>query len=279
MIMKKIYSVCPVCSDDNPRFVLRSDVGVYQCPSCSHVFSNPAAITHYEKYEKDYYELMHKNWFENPNLKLFSWIQSVLPDTVKSILDVGCGNGMFLRYIKDNAPAIKRLVGVDYSPNKSIPGIEFITGDAANIPGNEKFDAVINLAVIEHVQDPVGFAHILSERCKVGGYVVTMTVNNSSLLYRIARLMHRCEILTPAVRLYSSHHLQHFTISSLRSTLEQAGLEIIATRKHNPPFAAIDFPSLNFIERCVFTVGLIGLLFFSSLSGMPYLQTVVARRV
>jgi 2-polyprenyl-3-methyl-5-hydroxy-6-metoxy-1,4-benzoquinol methylase len=278
-MLNKICCVCPVCSDDNPRFVLRSDADIYRCTSCSHVFSDPSAITHYEKYEKDYYELMHKNWFENPNLKLFSWIQSVLPDTVKSILDVGCGNGAFLRYIRDNAPSVKRLVGVDYASNETTHKIEFITGDVAHIPGNEKFDTVVSLAVIEHVHDPVGLAHILAERCKAGGYVVTMTVNNSSFLYRIARLMYRCGILTPAVRLYSSHHLQHFTVGSLRSTLERAGLKIITTRKHNPPFASIDFSSDNFIERCMFTVGLLGLLFLSSLSGTAYLQTVVARRV
>jgi SAM-dependent methyltransferase len=279
MTLKKICCVCPVCSDDNSRFVLRSDADVYQCPSCSHVFSDPASITHSEKYTNDYYESEHKNWFENPDIKLFSWIQSVLPETVKSILDVGCGKGAFLGYIKDNCPSIKRLVGVDYSPNKSTPEIEFITGDAAHLPGNEKFDAVVSLAVIEHVHDPVGFAHILAERCKAGGYVVTMTVNNSSLLYRMARVMHRCGMVTPAARLYSLHHLQHFTISSLRSTLERAGLEIITTRNHNPPFAAIDLPSNNFVKRCVFTVGLIGLLFLGSLSGMAYLQTVVARRI
>jgi 2-polyprenyl-3-methyl-5-hydroxy-6-metoxy-1,4-benzoquinol methylase len=106
---------------------------------------------------------------------------------------------VFLRYIRDNAPFVRRFVGVDYASNETTPEIEFITGDAAHIPGNEKFDAVVSLAVIEHVQDPVGLAHILSERCKVGGQVVTMTVNNSSLLYRTARLMHRCGILTPAV--------------------------------------------------------------------------------
>ena len=271
--------VCPICSAENPRFVLRSDADIYRCSSCYHVFSDPASITRNEKYAKEYYESEHKNWFDNPDINLFSWINSVLPKTTESILDVGCGNGAFLRYIKDNAPSIKRLVGVDYSLNKSIPEIEFITGDAANIPGNEKFDVVVSLAVIEHVHDPVDFARILAERCKVGGDVVTMTLNNSSLLYRIARVMHRCGMVTPAARLYSLHHLQHFTISSLRSTLERAGLNIIATRNHNPPFAAIDFPSNNFVKRCVFIVGLIGLLFLGSLSGMAYLQTVVARRV
>ena len=170
-------------------------------------------------------------------------------------------------------------MGVDFSINKSTPEIEFITGDVTNMPGNEKFDVIVSLAVIEHVHDPVNFARILAQRCRIGGYLVIMTVNNSSLLYRIARVMHRCGVVTPAARLYSSHHLQHFTVNSLRSSLERAGLEIMSTRNHNPPFAAIDFPSNNFIKRFVFAAGLTGLLFLGSLSGMAYLQTVFARRV
>lgn len=272
-------STCPVCSEAHCKYVLSGEADIYRCPACSHVFSDPASITHDQHYTAGYYEVSHKNWFENPDIKLFSWIRSVLPETVKSVLDVGCGNGAFLRYIKGHSPATLRLVGVDYSPNVSTPEIEFIAGDAANMPGSEKFDAVVSFAVIEHVHDPVGFARILAARCKVGGYVVTMTVNDSSLLFRVARRMHGWGMVTPAARLYSSHHLQHFTRDSLRFTLERAGLNIFTARNHNAPFAAIDLPSASLVQRSVLTAGLVGLLFLGSLSGTAYLQTVVARRL
>lgn len=277
-MLKKTSCACPVCAAENSLFILRSDADIYQCPSCSHVFSDPASITDAEQYGPDYYESAHKNWFEHPNIQLFSWIHSALPGTLTSILDAGCGKGAFLKHSKGKVPTLQRVVGIDYSPNEPVPGIEFLIGDASNMSGDEMFDAVTSLAVIEHVPDPVGFARVLAARCKKGGFVVVMTVNNGSLLYRMARIMYRLRMKTSASRLYSSHHLQHFTIQSLRSTLERAGLEIIATRIHNSPLAAVDIPSGNVVKRTVFTMGLVGLSFLGAVTGTAYLQTVVARR-
>ena len=194
------------------------------------------------------------------------------------MLDVGCGNGAFLKYLSQNAPSIKRLVGVDYSPNETTPEIEFFTGDAADIPGNETFDAVVSLAVIEHVPDPVAFANLLAERCNSGGYVVVMTVNDGSIVYRMARMMYGLGMIAPASRLYSSHHLQHFTLGSLQSTLARAGLDIITKHTHNSPLAAVDLPSANLFKRAIFYAGLTGLSVAGSATGTAYLQTVVARK-
>jgi SAM-dependent methyltransferase len=61
-----------------------------------------------------------------------------------SVLEMGCGTGELLAYVKG-----KRKVGIDFSPvmiqkaREQYPGIEFHIMDAENITLNEKFDVII----------------------------------------------------------------------------------------------------------------------------------------
>ena len=262
---------CPVCSGDKSVFVLRADANVYRCSDCSHVFSDPSSIAQQEKYEESYYQEVHKHWFEHPNIRLFSWIAARLPGTTASVLDAGCGDGAFLKFLRARKPTVKPLVGVDYSVKTGQDaGIEFVAGDLKDLPADERFDAVVRLAVIEHVADPLGFAQEIAAHCKTGGTAVVMTLNNDSLLYTVGRLCHRLGVRAPAERLYSSHHLQHFTAASLRLTLGKAGLHVIASHRHNTPLAAIDIPAKGDMQRVIFMFGVWVLYALGSLTGKTY---------
>jgi 2-polyprenyl-3-methyl-5-hydroxy-6-metoxy-1,4-benzoquinol methylase len=259
--------------------VFRSDANVFHCKDCSHVFSDPLSIEKPEDYGPEYYQDNHRNWFEHPNVPLFAWIASRLSAGTRSVLDVGCGKGDFLRFLRDGAKLPAHLVGVDCSPNESEPGIEYRQGAIAEMPGKEKADAVVCMAVIEHVPDPVAFARLLAARCGPQGIVAVMTVDNDSLLYMAARLMARLGMRTPALRLYSAHHLQHFNVRSLRTALERAGLQLIEVHHHNAPIKAMDFPAPNGFVKAVFTVGVAAIFWLGRATGRTFLQTVLARPV
>ena len=269
---------CPVCGSNKSCVLYRTKVLILRCTQCSHAFTAPHSIDHQEAYQEDYYENTHRNWFSNPNIPLFRWIASNLPNTTRQLLDAGCGKGDFLRYLRDHAGWPMRLVGVDFSANKPETGIEYYQGDLLQMPSEEKFDAVVSLAVIEHVTDPIGFAHTIAARCRGGGVVVVMTLNNDSLLYSCARLLAKFGIKGPADRLYSQHHLQHFTRNSLVMTLELAGCELVSVHHHNTPLAAIDFPAPNRIVRNIFLAGVAMLYWLGLATNKAYLQTIIARR-
>ena len=267
---------CPVCESLSTVFLFSADAEVFECRDCSHVFSSLPSIKSMEGYGPDYYEEVHENWFKNPNTRLFEWIRSNLPVNCTSVLDVGCGKGAFLRFLRDRSSIPLRLVGIDYSPNAPERGIEYREGAFEDMRDIGLFDASVNLAVIEHLVAPVEFVRYLFEHCAEKGVVIVMTINNDSILYCVARLLARMGMRGPMKRLYSSHHLQHFTRASLERTLEKAGFRVFKARNHNAPLRAIDIPTRNRALRTLLAAGVGVVFLIGTAVRRTYLQTVIA---
>lgn len=78
----------------------------------------------------------------------------------RNVLDVGCGNGHYLSYLRRFFPD-KRFVGIDISAehiaagkaNPFLEGIEFINADFANYRPAKLFDAVVMRLVLQHLDD------------------------------------------------------------------------------------------------------------------------------
>jgi ubiquinone/menaquinone biosynthesis C-methylase UbiE len=133
--------------------------------------------------EKDYYE-NESFWTEerflsnDQELKRFRYIHSLIPETTNSILDVGCGNGAFLKYLEDNGSVIKKI-GYERSQTavaKKVCTSEIISGSAEKItfPDNS-FDVVLALEVIEHL--PFGiFESTLEELQRVAAKNIIISV-------------------------------------------------------------------------------------------------------
>jgi len=82
----------------------------------------------------------------------------------KRIIDVGCGEGQAIKYLKKKISKLE-IVGVDISrqavelARKDNPEVKFLVGDVNKIDklvGNEKFDLVMCLEVLEHLDRPEG---------------------------------------------------------------------------------------------------------------------------
>jgi 2-polyprenyl-3-methyl-5-hydroxy-6-metoxy-1,4-benzoquinol methylase len=270
---------CSICNSSSTEVIFHCDACIFQCNNCTHVFSDPDSIKNAEVYSQEYYAKTHRNWFANPNFPLFAWINDQLFLGTRSILDVGCGKGALLRYLREQSNVSLQLLGVDYSPNKPEEGIEYKQGDFTQMLVEDMFDVVTSLAVIEHVDDPVYFAKSLAKHCKPGGVVIVMTLDNDSLLYVVARILAKFGVRGPVDRLYSAHHLQHFTTKSLKKALENAGLTAIKTYHHNAPIAAIDIPTANLFVRSVMMIGVKIIFLFGQLTNRTYLQTIVATKL
>lgn len=228
-----------------------------------------------EPYAPDYFDEHHRRWFAHPNVALFARIAGGIPARA-SVLDVGCGRGDFLRYLRGTRPDLT-LSGIDLSPNVATPGITFHQGDflAADLAG--PYDAVVSLAVIEHVADIRRFVARLRELTAPGGMVTVMTLNSSSLLYGLARAGRSLGVPLAFNRLYSRHHLHHFTRASLRRLLQADDLRIVADFTHNAPLAAIDIPVTSPVADTLLRSGMWLLCQAGNVTGRAYLQTITCR--
>lgn len=274
--MTSIQILCPVCNGSAVFAYRHPESEIWRCKHCRHAFTRLDTLHEMESYSTDYYDDRHKDWFENPNTPLFNWINNHIPQGTDSLIDMGCGRGDFLRHIHAARPDIE-LYGADFSSNASTSEISYIQGDIMELSLEQKFDVVVSLAVIEHVEDPSRFIDRLRKLCAEEGKVVVMTVNESGALYRLARLAHWMGINILFDRLYSAHHLQHFSVKSLRKLLTEAGFKVEYAHYHNSPLAAVDLPArLAPVRKLV--LALLAVIFtVSRFTPMCLLQTVVAR--
>jgi 2-polyprenyl-3-methyl-5-hydroxy-6-metoxy-1,4-benzoquinol methylase len=118
------------------------------------------------------------------NLKRLQYITEIISKVKpQSILDIGCGNGIFLTIPIAEKFASIRITGVD----SDLPTIDmakkvntlnnllFCVNEDLN-PA-EQFDLVIASEVIEHVEQPYSFMRWIATKVKPGGYVIITTPN------------------------------------------------------------------------------------------------------
>jgi 2-polyprenyl-3-methyl-5-hydroxy-6-metoxy-1,4-benzoquinol methylase len=263
---------CPICQTAARLMAAHPEANIYRCECCTHAFSDPASMPKQENYDPDYYDDTHRRWFEHPNTALFDRITAVISQG-GAVLDVGCGRGDFLRHVHRKRPDVQ-LTGIDYSWNQD-EIIHFLQGDAFKLDIRDRFDVVVSLAVIEHVPDCVAFAKRMRELAKPGGTLVVMTLNESSILYGLARIGRALGVPMAFDRLYSRHHVHHFTRASLCRLLESCGLKVSRHIMHNAPLEAVDLPVRSRTADAVLRVGLRVVFAAGFVLSKAYLQTVI----
>jgi len=99
------------------------------------------------------------------------------------------------------------------------------------------------------------------------------------LLYGLARNLKMAGFPIAFDRLYSAHHINHFTVKSLRRLVEQIGLEVERSCTHNAPIAAIDIPLTNSsMINGGLRAAMLGICALGNLTSSAYLQTIFCRR-
>ena len=268
---------CPICQSPSAFFAHHPETDLYRCRRCTHAFSHLEAMQEFERYDDNYYDTAHKRWFNHPNTALFERIAKAIPPGA-SVLDAGCGQGDFLRYLRKHRPDL-RLSGIDLSFNPSVDGIRFLQGDIMQTGVYERFDAIVSLAVIEHVSDVTGFVQRIHDLVNPGGIAIVMTLNEGSLLYGLARAGYHLGVPLVFNRLYSRHHLHHFTRESFRLVLRRGGFSIESDFVHAAPLAAIDLPVQGKVADAVLRGGTWVLFRLDALTDRNYLQTIIGRSV
>lgn len=154
-----------------------------------------------------------------------------------SVLDYGCGNGIFGIYFKKKINC--KLIGVDASGyglkkakelgyDETIQINDFCTGE---LPfDNEFFDLVLLKDILEHLLDPYTVLKEAIRVLKVNGLLLLHVPNHFPLKYRIKFLFtNRIDTQNyfPDADEWNFPHIRFFTSGGLKNKLNEMGIEII----------------------------------------------------
>lgn len=147
-----------------------------------------------------------------------------LPENPGHLLDVGCGNGVFLLRAK---AAGWKVMGLEPDPLAAATvrqsGLDVHTGTLDTFCEAASFDVVTTSHVIEHVHNPRVFLNQIFELLRTDGTIWLATPNVQSLGHR--RFGRSWRGLEPP------RHLAIFSAKALRAMLVEAGFSDIRFRR------------------------------------------------
>ena len=177
---------CPICKSSSDVYKELPEYSSFVCQKCHHIYigletigslSNLYDYDFYENYMGIGYHDSYKLYFEKDFKKKLELIKNHIPLGSK-ILEVGCGPGYFSNLLQNEG---YKVTGVElnlacklYANNKGVEFDNFICEDISEEKCtifDEKFDAVISWATIEHVVDPNDFISVLKKYTKDSGLI------------------------------------------------------------------------------------------------------------
>lgn len=224
-------------------------IGVAVCSKCEHQFIQPCPT-------RDFLTLFYASYMSAAKSGFYKARQAgAIPDVFRlyyspwldeirkmqeaakpTLLDIGCGLGMFLRLarekgfhvvgIEPNAEAVERLAKVF-----SITAYNSLLEDY--LP-KEKFDVVTMWDLLEHLAEPKVAIEKVFSMLNHGGLLALEIPIRDSLLHWAAKGLFWAsfgKVRRPLFLTYGVHHLQYFSEGAVVSFLVDQGFEVIRSRR------------------------------------------------
>lgn len=169
-------------------------------------------------------EIWQDEWFDEHDRERVRRIAALIPAEVQSLLDAGCGNGLFLRALASAPRTFTRLAGVD----RSDAALRHLTtekriGSVDALPfGDQEFDAVTCMEVLEHLPVDV-YPRALAELSRVARrYVVVSVPCNEDLEVGLTT----CP--TCRARFSADYHVRTFNERIMQTLLADHGFQQVS---------------------------------------------------
>jgi len=171
-------------------------------------------------------ELWEDAFFVGENSKRFSALVALVGPEVSSLLDVGCGNGRFIRELLNNGrPNLLRAVGVDRS-KEALSHCQFEKFECTvdRLPFRDgEFHTVFCNEVLEHLSVKV-YPQAVAELCRVSSHSVILCVPYKQNLKLCLSQCPHCH-----ARFNADFHVRSFDESTLEAAMLPHGFNVTNT--------------------------------------------------
>ncbi|MFT6793486.1 MAG: methionine biosynthesis protein MetW [Rubritalea sp.] len=206
------------------------------------IFLDPIPLRDFSSYD-DYWE---KRGKQEPKYR-FVWVEQHIPEGA-SVLDIGCGDGAFLDYLKSQRPELE-VQGIDGSDaaiqklrEKGLCGE--VVGDLNN-PDLKNFrnvDVIVAMELIEHLSEP---ELLMKEFSNTSAETFYITIPNLGFIVNRLRLALGGKMPNTAIVYHIKEHLRFWTVRDFHQWASHYGFKVTEYTGQNGFFGLWRiFPSL-----------------------------------
>jgi SAM-dependent methyltransferase len=244
---------CPVCGSIGARVISRDRFNernqYFRCRACGCGFS---ALRVYgvaetaDIHTSAYYAPEHEEFREVPAAEAYFLARLLALKSAGRLLDVGCGRGRWLRYIRDHSAFDVEGVepsgeAAEYSRKER--RLEVRTGDLASAGyPNAVFDVVYLRNVLEHVAAPQELVREVGRILKPDGVCAVHVPNDASVTNALKRTLYRAGCIREFGSLFYPLHVTGFTPRSLDLLFREAGFATAAHEMVSKVSRVYEFP-------------------------------------
>jgi len=154
-----------------------------------------------------------------------------LPEDVKTVIDIGCGDGSFGSIIKEKTDA--EVWGIEYRKEEADKADKVLdnlfSGPCEDLIGElpeNYFDVIYFNDILEHLEDPYTVLKKVKPKLKKQGVVIS-SIPNIRFYKAILSLIFKKEWKYKAHGVMDKTHLRFFTGKSIRRMYEDQGYKIL----------------------------------------------------
>ena len=200
------------------------ELALCRCPQCGCLWANDARQD--DRVLTKAYERVVDSYFDSQEndpryVQFYSRLEQLMKRYVsgRTILDVGCGDGVFLSSLSDEWSKLGLEPSASGASLARKKNLEVARATMDTSPESYQADLITALDVIEHVIDPHHFVESLKRHLRPGGVVLLLTGDADSYPAKIAG--------SQWSYLRWCGHISVFSHSGLRKLLKSHGFEIL----------------------------------------------------
>jgi len=212
--------LCPVCRQTTSKIKVKDwkSYTLFRCDQCDVIFSQPFIAGDSTWYEASgiyqlakYYKKLY--WHHDQFL--------AAPPPGRTLLDVGCNNGVFLHYAEKLG---YEVTGMDFNPHSLEAGRQAFglkrlhcctLGEFMEKFPGEKFDVITVFEVLEHLDEPNEFIENVKGLLNPGGYIVVSLPNRDMMINPLGDSD------------YPPHHLTKWSFRSIENFVRSHGCTVV----------------------------------------------------